>query len=128
MGLRYPFGAVFVALMVCLVGCASTGERVRPDAPPDRIEAEWDDLDAAMSHTVGEHEWAVLVSTDVSEGVREYELVSLTDQPGMVRFTRSDAEPSVLVEVRLGRFGNPERERVFRWTLVERLEWLRERD
>ncbi|MFG0256352.1 MAG: hypothetical protein ACF8GE_00445 [Phycisphaerales bacterium JB043] len=81
-----------------------------------------------MSHTVGVHEWAVLASEELQQGARVYELISLTDQPGMVRFELDPGDQMVGISVRLGRFGDEDGERAFLWTLVERLEWLRERD
>lgn len=67
------------------------GEAATTAAPGEGLPASsairlrtWDDLDAALGSALADMGWAVLRVRDVTATDREYELVSVRDEPGML--------------------------------------------
>lgn len=100
------------------------------------VQAEWADIDPAVRFAAREHELAIERVDKPAPGRRDYQLLSMRDEPAWIR-VRADRPPageldqslrSVRLEIRWGLFGDGQRERALLATLRDRLEHLREQD
>lgn len=95
-----------------------------------RVEADWDDAEAAVSAALGKSE-LVKVRLERAGGSRlVYVLRTSRDEPAEFTITRGDrwgwADPvPLLLTCSIGRFGDPQREREFLALVAERLGQLR---
>ncbi len=114
---------------ILLVGCAgnANSHSLAPDAysqgktPIVEAVGDWDDLDAAIS-AVNERYALGTVSRKSDDGLAEYRLLDIRSRPIMVRFERRS--PDIVIEVRVGRFGDPLLARRIARDLALRLEQL----
>lgn len=78
------------------------------------VRADWDDLDAALELAVRKVEAAVVVRRDPAPGRAEFEIVTATDEPGILTATAGEAPGPrpipIRLEARVGRFGDRDRE------------------
>jgi|GEM_PF-6935617 len=122
-------------ILIAVAGCA-------PRTPPptlDRatradLDGPWDFLQAAIAAAQREHEMATLAEWSPEPGVRVYEMLTITDERVVLRAETTaplDApssrfEPGDLsLAVRVGLWGDHEREEAIIRTITARLEALR---
>ena len=87
------------------------------------VRGDWDDLDSAVLVGVGAAETAVLVWPEASDNPRVYGLVTVDDEPGeLVASGDPSAGSPIRLEVRIGRLGDPARERTLLGAVRKRLE------
>ena len=136
---------VFLALMTPLLiqGCAGGSGTLAPIAGATASAAlEWDDLDAAVSYVAEREELYPVESRTLrirdedgtEHAVRRYLLVDVRDRPVEIRFSAdagamsglkgASASRSSGVVVRVGRFGDHQREAALVSALLERLDAL----
>ncbi len=108
-------------------GCASSGGPIpNPQGQSSPGDAEWDDLDAAISWTATEHELGILGFEDQSPETRVYELNTLRGDPVYIQFSREEKvspyeSTPVEITVQYGFFGDERREQAIIQTLQSRL-------
>ena len=137
------FGLWALVASILTTGCAGGGVPLGPIVGATaRTELEWDDLDAAVKYTAGRQELYLVESRTVrmkdeagtERAVRRYVLVDVHDRPVEIRFSTdpgalaglrgASASRSGSVVVRVGRFGDDQRERELVSALLERLNTL----
>lgn len=110
------------------MGC-ETGSAPLPtlggDAAVADASGDWDDVDAAVTHAVGEVDLAVVERLATTPDRAEYRLLSVRDEPGVLTIERRPDRPNLLLEARVGRWGNPGVERGLIEALRKRLAQLR---
>jgi len=133
------FGIIAIGLALAVSGCSSTGSS-KTLAPIVGAESgvvlEWDDLDAAVKYVAAEQELALVEAETVRIGggsgvIRRYRLINASDHPIEIRFTTESGALDGLhaasmsrdgaVVVRVGRFGDDQRERAIVSALLDRL-------
>lgn len=118
-------------------GCRAPGlpDAARTSPATAHFTADWDDIDAAADLAAQRTELAVLHITDpTGRGcTKRIELLGVRGEPGVLTISRPEpceetqSQP-LTVEVRIGRFGDPEREASFIKVFRDRLEQLHGRD
>lgn len=116
-------------------GCG--GPSPLPDVPVEvadgvssiTVNADWDDVDAAMIIATRRVEAAVTRTTEVSPTHRRYFVTHVSGEVGEVNVTRADAMRGEQVDLRatcrIGRLHEPERDRTLLRALAARLAALR---
>jgi hypothetical protein len=137
----------FTLIAIGLVGCASrpsfetasvpsgASETQWTDGPWGlrlRVRGDWDDVDAAVAVGVSRGEAATLSSIQ-GEGRREYRLLSIDDEPGVLiaqlvvgEQNRAGAAAGVQIDLtcRIGRYQDEARERIILEQTQQRLKNL----
>lgn len=128
---------------ILIQGCAGGGGTLAPIAGVTAsAELEWDDLDAAVSYVASREELYPVESRTLrirdaagaEHAVRRYLLVDVRDRPVEIRFSAdpgalsglrgASASRSGVVVVRVGRFGDHQREEALVSALLKRLDAL----
>ncbi len=115
--------------MVILAGCIrnanppmlATADRSGEDDSIIETVGDWDDLDAAIS-AVNERHALGTVSRRSDDSRAVYHLLDIRSRPITVRFERRSKD--IIIEVRVGRFGDPLLARRIARDLALRLEQL----
>ncbi len=133
------FGIVAIGLSLAVSGCGGdgSGKALTPIVGAESgVVLEWDDLDAAVKYVAAEQELALVEAETVRIGggsgvIRRYRLINASDHPIEIRFTTESAALDGLhaasmsrdgaVVVRVGRFGDDQRERAIVSALLDRL-------
>ena len=136
---RIMFGIVATGLSLGVSGCsgASSSKTLIPIVGVESgAVLEWDDLDAAVKFVAADAELALVEAETVRIGggsgvIRRYRLIDASDHPIEIRFTTESAAMDGLsaasmsrdgaVVVRVGRFGDDQRERAIVSALLDRL-------
>lgn len=103
--------SVLILCCASFVACTSTSPRhheQRANATTGSMVGDFDDIDAAVRVAATKAEVAVVSSRALSQDAIEYELVTLTGEPGRLRVERRN--DNLQAECSIGRFGDPERE------------------
>lgn len=109
------------------------GVRGEPgDGVGARVTAAARDLDPAVRYAAARNDMAVEWIEIAGDGARVYHLVTIRNEPALVE-ARTDAWPAddrervpTRLEARIGRFGEPERERLLVRDIAQRLRDLLE--
>lgn len=132
--------AVICLYFVWILGTALTGcggQASLPDVPVEVtagtsaivVNADWNDVDAALIVAARRVEAVVTRATDVSPTHRRFLVTHISGETGEVNVTRADAAHDEQVELRatcrIGRIHEPERDRTLLRALVARLSALR---
>lgn len=119
-----------------LTGCAGPSAAL-PRVPVEvvdgvssiQINADWDDVDAAMIVAAQHVEATVTRASEVSPTHRRYVVTHVSGEVGEVNVTRADAARDEQVDLRamcrIGRIHEPERDRALLQALAARLTALR---
>lgn len=100
---------------------------------PSRLEvrADWNDVEASMDVAAPRAELAVLSTEALEHGASlRFSVVTTTDEYGEITARRDGHGPSdgenipIVLEARIGRFGDPTRERLILNALARRLDQL----
>ena len=144
--------AIFVRILYAImalvaplggIGCAGGGSALpHLGGFSSTTQMEWDDLDAAVSYVSAREGLALIEKSTVQDpdgtgelaAVRRYRLIDVHDHPIEIRFVTDSGALDGLrgassmrdgsVVVRVGRFGDDQRERALVSALLERLEAL----
>lgn len=119
-----------------LPGCGGRARSLPPipvttvdGLPSIRINADWDDVDAAMIVASQYVEATVTRTTLMSPTHRRYVVTHVSGEAGEVNVTRADAardeQVDLLATCRIGRLNEPERDRALLRALAARLAALR---
>jgi len=118
MSVREPLLGWIVAL-VCLVGCSAEPTPLQVGVPSTaETLADWDDLQTAVDAGASKAQMTILRSEKDGNAV-VYHLVTVLDRPAVLRVEPGD-DGVVRLSARVGRFGDPRREK-------ELLEWVSRR-
>ena len=136
---RILFGILVAWLLLVAFGCGGSGAGGTL-TPLSGIESgvvlEWDDLDSAVNYVAANDELALIEAETVRIGggsgvIRRYRLIDANDHPIEIRFTTESEAIDGLqaasisrdgsVVVRVGRFGDDQRERAIVSALLDRL-------
>lgn len=129
--------AALLALAMPLAGCAGDAVPPEPRLPQDaespqraEVVADWDDVQAAVTVALNRTELVKVSAQGPTADSFEVRLRSSLDEPGLLTVRRAappgqpDPVPITLT-ARVGRFGDPPRERQFLDLIVRRLGQLR---
>jgi hypothetical protein len=134
---------------VALVGCSSNvgvteGVGLLPSASTSEVNADYDDIDAAVAVAAGKNEMAVLWSNQRSESPRRFYLKTVRDEPVYLFIGRqpsfepprpsqrnqTGAKPpeDLVMRCTVGRWGDDRREEDLLDAIEDRLDELRGKD
>ena len=132
------------SMLVAIPGCAGGGEgQVGPiDGTSSATSLEWDDLDAAVKFVADRNELSIVDRMTVTiegpdgaeQAIRRFVLIDVQDHPIEIRFSSdpgalaglrgASASRAGAVVVRVGRFGDDQREAALVEALLKRLDAL----
>lgn len=128
---------IFVAIAaLSLSGCADVPvapDRLAAPAQANRSSGDRDDIEVSVDAALGRAHVAPVAMTRQSDGSLLWELRTPRDEPGTLQVwqtpgTEEGAPVDVRIECRVGRFGDPDKERLIIDSVAQRLEQLRGRD
>lgn len=117
-----PASAALLSALVATVGCAARGGAASAEASPATITArgDWDDIEASAIVAASRCEMAVLIIMPRDDDRVIVDLVTVRDEPARVVASRRP-EGMIELECRVGRFGDPARERELLRAMARRL-------
>lgn len=91
------------------------------------VRGDWNDAEAAAIVAAGQNELAILMVAPQGDAMLVVDMTTVGDDP--VRLTARRADPDTIeLEARVGRFGDPVRERALLQSVAKRLRDLSGRD
>lgn len=119
-----------LAALALLQGACATGARAPTlsldGASAAHTAADWDDVRAAVAVSLSAAELALLRAETPDDASILFHCRSSRDEPALLRLDRDPADPNLIhVRCAIGRFGDPERERLVIRALTDRLRALK---